>query len=56
MRKDPLLHVQGLGHLGCKVETRLRSTVLEVRDTVELGRASRGSTGFGAMEEGLISS
>ena len=25
MRKDPLLQVQGLGHLGCKVETRLRS-------------------------------
>ena len=28
----------------------------EVRDTVELGGASWDSTGFGAMEEGLISS
>ena len=26
------------------------------RDTVELGRTSRDSTGFGEMEEGLISS
>ena len=25
MRKDPLLQVQGLGHLGREVETRLRS-------------------------------
>ena len=30
--------------------------ILEVRITVELERASRDSTGFGAMEEGLISS
>ena len=28
----------------------------EVRNTVELGGASRDSTGFGAMKEGLISS
>ena len=28
----------------------------EVRDTVDLGEASRDSSGFGAMEEGLISS
>ena len=28
----------------------------EVRNTVELGGASRDSTGFGAMEEGFISS
>ena len=28
----------------------------EVRDTVELGGASRDSSGFGVMEEGLISS
>ena len=28
----------------------------EVRNTVMLGGASRDSTGFGAMEEGLISS
>ena len=28
----------------------------EVRNTVELGGAPRDSTGFGAMEEGLISS
>ena len=27
----------------------------EVRNTVELGWASRDSTGFGAMEEGLVS-
>ena len=30
--------------------------LLEVRDTVNLGGASRDSTGFDAMEEGLISS
>ena len=30
--------------------------LLEVRDTVELGGASWDSSGFGAMEEGLISS
>ena len=30
--------------------------IWEVRNTVELGGASRDSTGFGAMEEGLISS
>ena len=30
--------------------------LLEVRDTVELGGNSRDSSGFGAMEEGLISS
>ena len=31
-------------------------TISEIRETVELGGASRDSTGFGAMEEGLISS
>ena len=30
--------------------------LLEVRNTVELEGASRETTGFGAMEEGLISS
>ena len=30
--------------------------IWEVRNTVELGGASRDSTGFGAMKEGLISS
>ena len=34
----------------------LSGCFLEVRDTVELGGASRNSIGFGAMEEGLISS
>ena len=29
---------------------------VEVRETVKVGGASRGSTGFGALEEGLISS
>ena len=29
--------------------------LLEVRDTVELGGGSQDSTGFGVMEEGLIS-
>ena len=30
--------------------------IWEVRNTVELGGASQDSTGFGAMEQGLISS
>ena len=29
---------------------------LRIRDTVELGGASRDSTGYGTMEQGLISS
>ena len=30
--------------------------LLEVRNTVDLGGASRASTGFGAVEQGLVSS
>ena len=35
---------------------RFSGCLREVRDTVELGRVSRDSTGFHAMEEVLISS
>ena len=42
-----------LGWMKHKLESRLLG---EVRDTVDLGEASRDSSGFGAMEVGLISS
>ena len=44
-------------HSTCASDRReLLRVPLRIRDTVELGGASRDSTGYGAMEEGLISS
>ena len=44
-------------HSNCAGDLReLLRVPLRIRDTVELGRVSRDSTGFRAMEEVLISS
>ena len=46
----------GLSRLVTVTSGSFSGCLWEVRNSVELGGASRNSTGFGAMEEGLISS